>query len=108
MWAHPVAVGANIKSEAALKVAKIKVEKEVKKALESMLSSVVSEVEADSNEATLPTIDLTKTSNVIPTIENIPRKRKRYDFSFKMKVIEDVEQEPHLSTTSISPLLPVG
>ena len=91
VWAHP-----SKHSEAALKVYNIKIENEVKINLDNLLTSVEIELSKSSINPVSNTdeevdftaeIDLT---NEPDTVE-IAKKRKRYDFLYKMDIIDQVD-----------------
>ena len=89
MWTHAIVISDNMKSQAALKVAQMKIE-EVRNTLDCVLATVVCR---DESNTSATQTDLTKLVAPVETtkVAEVPKKRKRYDFVFKMKVIEEVD-----------------
>ena len=93
MLAHPSSRG-ELKSEAALNVYNIKIEKQVKITLDNLLTSAETEMSKPSTDTDEKIgfaikIDITNVPDD-DNAERIVRKRKRYDFTFKMDVIDQV------------------
>ena len=84
IWAHPTSNNAN-KSEAALKVVNSHIELAVKRTLDDLVSTVATEIASVNNPAS--------NTDVSPPPEavKVRKRRKQYDFVFKMEIIEQVE-----------------